>query len=324
MYKAVISGIGSYVPEQRLSNRDLEQMVDTSDEWIITRTGISERRIAASWQATSDLAFQAAAAALKDANLSPEDIDLLVVATVTPDHIFPSVACQLQHRLGCRNVGAFDVGATCVGFISALNIAEQFLKNGRHQHILVVGADTLSRITDYTDRSTCILFADGAGAWVVSRSEISDEKGIIHSSIHSAGEHFERLYVPEGGSRHPAGKETKAKIVMEGNKIFKLAVNAMSQTVQETMETTGYTAEDIDWLIPHQANQRILEAVAKNLDFDQEKVINTIKYYGNNSSATIPLAMDTAVKDGRIRRGDTIMLTAFGGGLVWGSLLFEY
>jgi 3-oxoacyl-[acyl-carrier-protein] synthase-3 len=326
VYKAFVSGIGSYVPEQVLSNSDLERMVETSDEWIVTRTGISERRIAAPDQATSDLAFHAAEAALSHAGLSADEIDMLIVATSTPDHPFPPVACQLQYRLGCRHIPAYDLGATCTGFLSALETAEQFILTGKHKHILVVGADTLSRVTDYSDRTTCILFSDGAGAFVLSRKEDLQEGELIHAATYSDGTHFPHLYVPGGGSRcpHPVSEETKAKIVMDGRKIFKAAVTSMAQTVRETMQAAGITSEQIDWLIPHQANQRIIEAVAEHLDFPLEKVISTVKHYGNNSAATIPLAIDQAVRDGRIRRGDLLMLTAFGAGLVWGSLLLRY
>lgn len=325
MNKVVIRGIGAYVPEKRLTNEDLEKMVETSDEWIVTRTGISERRIAADDQATSDLAVKAAQAALEDAGMSAEEIDMIVVATETPDYILPPVATQLQHQLECKNVAAFDVHATCVGFIAALNTATQFVRTGACQNVLVVGADSLSRITNYEDRGTCILFSDGAGAWVLSADNDHPSRGIIDAALHSEGEHLELLYVPGGGSRHPHGKypEKLPYIQMEGNKVFKLAVNAMTQTVKETMDKNGITAEEIDWVIPHQANQRIIDAVAKNLGA-QDKVISTIKYYGNNSSATIPLAFDTAVKSGQIKRGDTCMLTAFGAGLIWGSLLLQY
>ncbi|WP_078555577.1 beta-ketoacyl-ACP synthase III [Bacillus alkalicellulosilyticus] len=326
MYNAIVSGTGSYVPEKRLTNADLEKMVETNDEWIVTRTGISERRVTEESESTSDLAYVAAKLAIEDAGLTAEDIDLIVVGTVTPDYQFPSVACQLQERLGCREVGSFDVNATCVGFVTALQVAEMYVKLGKHKHVLVVGADTLSKITDYTDRSTCILFGDGAGAFVLSRTDqFIENEGIIYSSIHSKGEHLEGLYVPNGGSRNPKNNTAEGPgIVMDGRKIFKLAVQSMSKTVTETLEASGYQKEQIDWIIPHQANQRIIEAVANQLNYPLEKVISTIKYYGNNSSATIPLAFDLSVKSGKIKRGDLVMQTAFGGGLVWGSLLMKY
>ena len=324
MYKAVIRGVGSYLPETRLTNLEIEQMVETSDEWIQTRTGIAERRIARPDEATSDFAYLAAKAALADAELDPTDIDLLIVATETPDYLLPPVACQVQARLGCRNIGAFDLHATCTGFLSALQVAEQFVKLGVHQHVLIIGADTLSRFTDYTDRSTCILFADGAGAFVVSRSDDPAASGVIATTIHSDGTYFHNLYIPGGGSRTPYGEGAKAKIVMDGRKIFKLAVNVMASTVEELLQKTGRQKDEIDWLIPHQANQRIIDAVAESLDFPQEKVVSTIQNIGNNSSATIPIAVDTAIRDGRIQRGDLLMLVAFGGGLVWGGAMVEY
>jgi 3-oxoacyl-[acyl-carrier-protein] synthase-3 len=326
MYHSVISGIGSHLPERRLTNTDLEQMVETSDEWIVTRTGISERRIAAPHEATSDLAYHAAAEALRDAGLQAADLDLLIVATSTPDHQLPPVACQLQARLGCRTITAFDVSATCMGFISALEIADQFIRTGKSTHALVVGADTMSRVTDYTDRGTCILFGDGAGAFVLSRSTDTDRKGIISTRTHSDGEHFFDLYIPCGGSRQPEADEPGrgTKIVMDGRKIFKLAVTAMSRTITETLEATGISRDEVDWLIPHQANQRIIEAVANQVDFPMERVISVIKQTGNNSAATIPVAFHTAVQEGRVRRGDTILLVAFGGGLLWGSILLKY
>jgi len=320
----VIRGVGSYLPETRLTNLEIEQMVETSDEWIQTRTGIAERRIARPDEATSDFAYLAAKAALADAELDPTDIDLLIVATETPDYLLPPVACQVQARLGCRNIGAFDLHATCTGFLSALQVAEQFVKLGVHQHVLIIGADTLSRFTDYTDRSTCILFADGAGAFVVSRSDDPAASGVIATTIHSDGTYFHNLYIPGGGSRTPYGEGAKAKIVMDGRKIFKLAVNVMASTVEELLQKTGRQKDEIDWLIPHQANQRIIDAVAESLDFPQEKVVSTIQNIGNNSSATIPIAVDTAIRDGRIQRGDLLMLVAFGGGLVWGGAMVEY
>ncbi len=325
MYNAVIRGIGSYVPENRLTNHDLERMVETTDEWIRTRTGIVERRICGPNEATSDLVYFAVQAALADAGITPADIDQIIVATETPDHVFPPVACQIQNRLGCRNVGAFDIHSTCVGFLSGLQIAEQYVKLGTHKHVLVVGADSLSRFTDYTDRVTCVLFADGAGAFVVSRGEAPGSKGIISSILHSDGRYFDALYVPAGGSRHPDPADgLKNKITMDGKTIFKLAVNVMSEAVKETLRATGYALEEIDWLVPHQANQRIIDAVASSLGFPNERIISTISHYGNNSAATIPLAIHTAVRDGRIHRGDTMMLVAFGAGLVSGAVLLEY
>jgi 3-oxoacyl-[acyl-carrier-protein] synthase-3 len=330
MSHAVIKGTGSYLPEKRLTNYDLEKMVETTDAWIMERTGISERPIAAAEQATSDLAYLAAQQALASAEVKPEDIDLIIVATVSGDYPFPSVACLLQHRLGCTKAGAFDVSATCVGFITAVQIAEQYIKAGTHKNILAIGAETLSRITDYTDRGTCIIFSDGAGATVISAEEqvgeADDSRGIIGSDIGANGEHFSLLYVPGGGSRFPdiSIPENKLKIVMDGNKIFKLAVQAMAGSVRKLLAKTGYSADQVKWVVPHQANQRIIDAVARNLKIPMEKLILTVKMYGNNSSATIPIALDTAVKDGRIQRGDLVLMTAFGGGLVWGSLLVRY
>lgn len=329
MSQAVIKGTGSYLPEKRLTNCDLEKMVETTDAWIMNRTGISERPIAAAEQATSDLAYLAAKQALASAEVKPEDIDLIILATVSGDHPFPSVACLLQKSLGCTKAGAFDVSATCVGFITAVQIAEQYIKAGTHKHILVIGAETLSRITDYTDRGTCIIFSDGAGAAVISAAEQEDEtdcRGIIGSDLGANGEHFSLLYVPGGGSRFPDTSipENKAKIVMDGNKIFKLAVQAMTGSVRALLAKTGYSADQVKWVVPHQANQRIIDAVVRNLKLPDEKIITTVKMFGNNSSATIPIALDTAVKDGRIKRGDLVLMTAFGGGLVWGSVLVRY
>ena len=326
MFKAIVSGIGSYVPEQVLTNHDLERMVDTNDEWILTRTGIRERRIAPPEMASSDLGFFAAQAAIADAGLTADQIDMLIVATSTPDHQFPPVACLLQERLGCRTIPAYDLSATCIGFLSALETAQQFIATGKHKHVLVVGVDTLSRITDYTDRTTCILFGDGAGAFVLSREESTADNGILYTTTHADGAYFPYLYVPGGGSRHPhpSDETQKAKIVMEGRKIFRLAVTSMTEVAKEALQATNMSLNEIDWVIPHQANQRIIDAVAEHLELPEEKLISTVGDFGNNSAATIPLAMDTAVKDGRIKRGDTVMLLAFGGGLVWGSVLFNY
>lgn len=329
MWQALISGTGSYVPETVLSNHDLENMMDTSDEWITTRTGISERRIALPEQATSDLALEAARSALTAAGITAQELDMIIVCTSTPDYKFPSVAAQLQYLLGCRAISAFDVQAVCAGFVSGLQIAESFVKSGRIRHVLVVGADTFSRITDYTDRSTAILFSDGAGAVVVSQGQefgdMRESEGVLHTAMHTQGEHLETLWVPGGGSRYPQPTaEHPATVKMNGRSVFKLAVTAMSETVQQTLEATGYEARDVDWLIPHQANARIMQSIAEHFEFPIEKVINNIKHYGNNSAATIPLALDLAVKSGQVQRGNLLMLTAFGGGLVWGSALIRF
>lgn len=329
MWQALISGTGSYVPENVLSNHDLENMMDTSDEWIVTRTGISERRIASPDQATSDLALEAARSAIAAAGITAQDLDMIIVATSTPDFRFPSVAAQLQHLLGCRPIGGVDVQAACAGFVSGLQIAESYIKIGRFRHVLVVGADTYSRITDYTDRTTGILFSDGAGAIVLSRGpelgDVRESAGVLHTALHTSGGDYECLYLPGGGSRHPQPTaEHPAFIVMEGRRVFKLAVTAMSETVQQTLEATGYEIGEVDWLIPHQANARIMSAIAEQFEYPIEKVINNIKYYGNNSAATIPLALDLAVRRGEVKRGDLLMLTAFGSGFAWGSALVRF
>ena len=300
-------------------------MVETSDAWITSRTGISERRVASPGEATSNFAFEAAKRALADAGLAPGDIGLIIVATETPDYLFPPVAVLVQHRLQLKNAGVMDIHATCAGFITALQTADQFIRAGTHQHILVVGADTLTRFTDYTDRSTCILFADGAGAVVVSQSESENDIGMITSAIHADGEYVQSLLIPSGGSLDPAtpGKEQNTKIYMDGPKIFKLAVNVMSETAKEVLDKSGYSSDQVDFLIPHQANQRIIDAVAKNMDFPEEKVISNIKYIGNNSSATIPIAIDANLKSGKIKKGDTLLLVAFGAGLIWGGALIR-
>jgi 3-oxoacyl-[acyl-carrier-protein] synthase-3 len=309
-------------------------MVVTSDEWIVSHTGISERAVAAPDEATSDLAWRAGVAALEDAGLDPKELDMILVATETPDYPFPPVACKVQHLLGCRAIPAFDIHLVCSGFIAALHTAEAYIKLGRYRHILVIGADVLTRITDYADRTTCILFADGAGAVVLSRGAEGDGAGIIHSELFADGANFDAAIVPGGGSRYPAGgagssessfgSSRKQAIVQDGHRIFRLAVRNMAQTVQQTLEHGGLPLEQLDWLIPHQANQRIVEAVAEQLDFPPDKVISTIRYIGNNSAATIPIALDLAAKDGRIRRRQRVALTAFGAGTAWGSALIQY
>lgn len=324
MHRAIIKGVGSYVPSNILSNSELTELFDCSEEWIVSRTGIVERRITEQHEATSDLAYFAAVQALQDAKISPEEVDLILVATESPDHILPPVSCQLQHRLGCKTIASFDIHNTCVGFLSALQIAEQYIKVGTHEHILVIGADTLSRLTDYADRDTSIIFGDGAGAIILSKSETAEQKGLISTTLHADGQYFDNLYVPGGGTRNPVTFEHKNKMKMDGRKIFKLAVKSMSEVFFETILKTGIKIEEIDWLIPHQANYRIMEAVARKLDFPLDQVINTVTYYGNSCSATIPIALDAAIKDGRIKRGDLLAMVSFGAGLIWGSALIEY
>jgi 3-oxoacyl-[acyl-carrier-protein] synthase-3 len=305
-----------------MTNAELEQMVDTSDEWIKARTGISERHIAADGETTCDMAEKAAIEAIKAANIKPDDIDLIIVATTTPDVIFPSTACLLQKKLDIHGCPAFDVQAVCTGFIYALSIADKFIKTGSATTVLVVGSETLSRIIDWTDRSTCVLFADGAGAVVLQNSK---EPGILSTHIHADGEYEGLLNVPAGISHNPEQlKEGTAYIEMQGNEVFKVAVNTLGRIVDETLTYNQMKKKDIDWLVPHQANTRIITATAKKLDMPMDRVVLTVDKHGNTSAASVPLALDTAVRDGRIKKKDTLLLEAFGGGFTWGSALVNY
>ena len=313
MIYSKIAGTGSYLPNKTLTNKDLEQMVDTTDEWIFTRTGIRQRHIAED-QLTSDLAYEAAKMAIESAQINAQQIDLIVVATTTPDKVFPSVATILQRKLGVAGCPAFDVQAVCSGFIYALATADNFIKSGNFKCVLVVGAETFSSITDYTDRSNCILWGDGAGAVIL---QASDEPGILSTHIHADGNYEKMLHVP----RNTEGKDY---VAMEGNAVFKVAVNTLDQIVDETLAANKMSKSDVDWLVPHQANIRILQATAKKLDMSMDKVIVTVDQQGNTSAASIPLALDTAVRDGRIKRGQTILMEAFGGGFTWGSALIKY
>ncbi len=309
-----IAGTGSYLPTKILTNADLESMVDTTDEWIFTRTGIRERHIAAEGEFTSDLAFQAAKNAISSAGVAASDVDLIIVATTTPDKVFPSVATMVQRKLGISGCPAFDLQAVCSGFVYALATADNFIKTGSSKCALVIGAETFSRITDYNDRGNCILWGDGAGAVILQASE---EQGIISTHLHADGNYENMLHVP----RKAEGKDT---VVMEGNPVFKMAVNTLDQIVDETLIANNMQKSDIDWLVPHQANIRILQATAKKLDMSMERVVVTVDKHGNTSAASIPLALDTAVRDGRIQRGDVILMEAFGGGFTWGSALIKY
>ncbi len=327
MFKSQIMGIGSYLPEKLLTNKDLESMVDTTDEWIFARTGISQRHIADPSQVTSDLALIASQAALKEAGLEPKDIDFIFFATTTPDQIMPSAASILQHKIGA-SCGALDVYAACSGFLYSLSIADQMIKTGVYKNILIVGAEILSRFVDYEDRTTCILFGDGAGAFILSRADEKSKSEILGHKLGADGSLGDLLILPAGGTKHPATIETVQEkqhfVKMNGREIFKNAVRAMSQCSKDVLEKTNTDPKDIDWLIPHQANTRIIEAVAKQFDISMDKVILDIENMGNTSSATVPCAMNTAVGMKKIKRGDLVMLTAFGGGLTSASILLRY
>ena len=323
MTYARISGTGSYLPEKILTNRDLEELVDTSDQWIRERTGIAERRMAGDDETCGGLAVAAARNALEAADVDPDEIGLIVLATCTPDRVFPSTACLVQERLGIHTGAmAFDVSAACSGFVYALGVAEKFVVTGSVKKALVIGAETFTRILDWTDRGTCVLFGDGAGAVVL---EASDEPGILSTHLHADGSHEELLYVPWGVSQgYDRLEGTAGKVRMRGNEVFKVAVRTLGRIVDETLEASGLTKKDVDWLVPHQANIRIIQATAKKLDLPMERVVVTVEKHGNTSAASIPLALDTAVRDGRIKRGELLLLEAFGGGFTWGSALLRY
>ena len=312
-----IAGTGSYLPAKILTNADLERMVETTDEWIVARTGIRERHIAADGEFTSDLAEKAARKAIEAADIEAHEIDLVIVATTTPDRIFPSAACFLQSKLGIAGCPAFDIQAVCSGFVYALTTADQFIKSGAAKCALVVGAETISRITDWSDRSNCILWGDGAGAVIL---KASDEPGIISTHLHADGTHANLLHVTGG----PLHQGDKPSIQMEGNAVFKVAVNTLDAIVDETLGANGMEKAHVDWLVPHQANIRIIQATAKKLGMGMERVVVTVDKHGNTSAASIPLALDVAVRDGRIKRGETVLMEAFGGGFTWGSVLLKY
>jgi 3-oxoacyl-[acyl-carrier-protein] synthase-3 len=322
----MIKSTGSYVPEKVLTNADLEKIVDTTDEWIIARTGIKTRRIAAKHEATSDLAYEASKIALERAELEPKDIDLILVGTITPDMFFPSTGCFLQERLGAKNATAMDISAACSGYIYALVIANNFITTNTYKNALIVGAEKLTSIVDWEDRSTCVIFADGAGASVIVPSNGSSK--LLAFDMGTDGGYSEQLYIPGGGSRNPSSIETVTKkmhaIKMNGNTIFKVAVNKMRETFINSMKKAGITANDISLLIPHQANLRIIESLRKFLHLPKEKVYVNIDKYGNTSAASIAIALDEAIGKGLIKRGDIIGFAAFGGGLTWGSAIIQY
>jgi len=318
-----ITGTGSYLPEKVLTNHDLEKMVDTSHEWIVERTGIEKRHIAEKGQTTCDLAEIAAKRAMEMAGKTADDIDLIIFATTTPDLIFPSTACLLQKRLGISGGAAFDIQAVCTGFVYALGIADKFIKSGTHKCALVIGAETLSNILDWTDRATCILFADGAGAVILEEAEEGD--GILSTHLHADGKHEHLLNTSAGLSKNKELLDAGgAYVQMKGNEVFRMAVNTLGRIVDETLEYNNLKKSDVDWLVPHQANIRIINATAKKLKMSMDHVVVTVNEHGNTSAASVPLALDTAVRDGRIKRGEIILLEAFGGGFTWGSALIKY
>ena len=310
---ARIIGTGSYLPSKVVTNLDLEKSLDTSDEWITERTGIIERRVVTD-QSTCDLAFEASIKALEMAKMNSSDIDLIILATTTPDKIFPATATMLQYRLGA-SCPAFDLQAVCAGFVFALTTAQQYIENGNAKNILVVGSETMSKIVDWSDRSTAILFGDGAGAVILSAD---NEKGIIHSKLFSDGSYLSSLHVNNNRINE------SGMIEMAGNQVYKIAVNKLSELAQETLTESNMTSDDVTWMIPHQANIRIISAVAKRINLPMSKVILTVEKHGNTSAASIPLALDTGVRDGRIKKGDTLLFEGIGGGFSWGSVLMEF
>ncbi|HRE22068.1 MAG TPA: beta-ketoacyl-ACP synthase III [Rhabdaerophilum sp.] len=322
MRRSRILGTGSYLPARRVTNAELAARVDTSDEWIVQRTGISARHVAAEGETTSMLATKAAERALEAAGVKASDIDLIILATATPDYTFPATATQVQHALGITKGVAFDVAAVCSGFVFALSTADKFLTSGSHNRALVIGAETFSRILDWEDRTTCVLFGDGAGAVVLEAYDASgtrEDQGILTSHLRSDGRHREKLFV-DGG---PSTTMTVGHLRMEGKEVFKHAVGMITDVIVDAFAATGYDANTIDWFVPHQANRRIITASADKLNIPQEKVVLTVQDHGNTSAASIPLALDTAVRDGRIRKGQVVLIEAMGGGFTWGSALFR-
>jgi 3-oxoacyl-[acyl-carrier-protein] synthase III len=323
MRRSVLAGIGSYLPEKILTNADMARLVDTDDAWIRQRTGIGARHIAADGELTSDLAFHAAQRALEHAGCSADDIDLIVLATSTPDNTFPATATTVQARLGISQGAAFDVQAVCTGFVYALSVADALIRTGAHSRALVIGAETYSRILDWSDRTTCVLFGDGAGAVVLEAEESSGtlaDRGILASKLRADGRHKSKLYV-DGG---PSSTQTVGHLRMSGQDVFKLAVGMVPQIVHDILGDHGLSAADVDWFVPHQANKRIIDATADKLGIARERVVLTVENHANTSSASIPLALDVAVRDGRIKRGDLCLLEAMGGGFTWGAALVRW
>ena len=326
LYGVNILGTGSYVPEKILTNHDLEKLVQTSDEWITSRTGMKERHISDENTATSDISIEAAKKALDDAKLSPSDIDCILVATITPDMFFPSTACFVQRNLGIKDAAAFDILAACSGFIYGLSVAKSYIESGLYKNILLIGAETLSKVTDWQDRNTCVLFGDGAGAMVLGRNE-SDSSNILSITLGSDGNYEKLLYLPGGGSRNPTTSKTVEDrlqyIKMEGKETFKIAVTKMVESAKKALDLAGKKCEDIKLIIPHQANKRIIDAIAKRMDVVQDKVYINVHKYGNMSAATTIVALDEARRSGIVKTGDLVELVAFGGGFTWGAAVIK-
>lgn len=322
MKYARILATGSALPDRVVTNADLEKMVDTSDEWIRTRTGIRERRVAADGETTGDLAYRAAVQALHDAGVKASDLDMVILGTTTPDLVFPATACLIQHRLGANGCMAFDVNAACSGFVYALGVANNFVRTGQVKKALVIGAETLTRMVDWSERESCVLFGDGAGAVVL---EASDEPGILATCLHADGGYKDLLYNPVGVSvGFKDEKNHGVRIAMRGREVFKVAVKTLDSLVDETLQAANMHADELDWLIPHQANLRIIEATAKRLNMPMEQVIVTVDKHANTSSGSVPLALDAAVRSGRVKRGQNLLLEAFGGGFTWASAMVRY
>lgn len=328
MIKTRIAGTGSFIPEKIITNKDMEKIVDTTDEWITSRTGVITRHKCNDDATTSEIAFYAAQKALEMSGTSPEELELIIIGTASPEMLFPSTACILQRRLGAKNAGAFDLLAACTGFIYALSIGDQFIKTGNLSTILVMGAEILSKITNYKDRTTCILFGDGSGAAVLKKNTTGSDSGIIYSKLLSDGNLEHLIQMPAGGTRQPASHETVEQnlhtIHMKGNETYKHAVKLMYQITNEALEKNNLKIEDIALFIPHQANIRIIKALAQRLNISEDKVFINIDKYGNTSSASVPIALDEAVRSGKIKEGDLILLTAFGGGLTYGTVLIKW
>jgi 3-oxoacyl-[acyl-carrier-protein] synthase III len=322
MIYSKIAGTGRYLPERILTNADMEKMVDTTDEWIRTRTGIEQRHVAAEEQRTSDLCVAAAKVAMEEAGVTVEDIDLIVVGTTSPDLIFPNIATIIQHKMGIPACAAFSIEAACTGFIYALSSADKFIRAGDTKCALVIGAEIITKLIDWDDRSTCVLFGDGAGAVIL---QPSDEQGIVSTHLGADGQYKDLLYYPVGVSSNLAAAGVgDSRIMMSGNDVFKVAVKTLSSVAKEALDANNIDLDDVDWLIPHQANLRIIQATAKRLRMPMDKVIQTVQIHGNTSAASVPMALDVGIRDGRIQRGQTVLLVAFGGGFTWGSVLLHY